>query len=62
MREKLATHVKRVDRKQRKVKRAPFIACHLLLQAFLHSTHVSLSPNTRSKINRKYKEEEEELT
>ena len=43
-------------RKHREVKRAPFIDCHLLLQALLHSKHVPLSlPITRSKINEKYK-------
>ena len=42
MREELATHIKGV-RKQREAKRARFIACHLLLQALLHSKHVSLS-------------------
>ena len=50
-------------RKQREVKREPFIDCHLPLQAFLLFTHVLLSfilqdlqvENTKEK-------EEEELT
>ena len=61
MREKLATHVKKVREKTKRGKESTFIACHLLLQALLHSKHVSLSLLLQDlKENEKYKEKEEE--
>ena len=62
MREKLATYVKELERrKYREAKRAPFIDCHLLLQALLLPNHVPLSlllQDLQEIENTKEKEEE----
>ena len=62
MREKTSYTCKRdlERRKHREVKRAPFIDCHLLLHALLHSKHVPLSPYYKIYKMENTREEEEE--